>query len=244
MAFGKRFSTASRGRLEVSAPLELGAMESESLPLRKRIFSASEFLADFSPSRRLISSSKEVSRGMKKPRKVAALAVFGACVARCAWHQVQEHQRTSELMAAFDAGHDQHLSFKAQGPRLGLVRRRCPCGQELTSLLQANGVDVSQEQVGRMFGRVDDDGDGFDDAELGRILRIVSGLPAVSERVKSAAQAHNSWILDLILCTAAWFTDLRCLRMLVELSLGPTFDNKLRRWLESAYTTSWIRATP
>ena len=35
-------------------------MESESLPLRKRIFSASESLADFSPSRRLISSSKEV----------------------------------------------------------------------------------------------------------------------------------------------------------------------------------------
>ena len=57
---------------------------------------------------------------MKKPRKVAALAVFGACVARAAWHQVQEHRRTSELMAAFDAGHDQHLSFKVRPLNRGL----------------------------------------------------------------------------------------------------------------------------
>ena len=31
--------------------------------------------------------------------------------------------------------------------------------------------------MGRMFGRVDDEGDGFDDVELTRILNIVSGLP-------------------------------------------------------------------
>ena len=61
-----------------------------------------------------------------------------------------------------------------------------------------------QDQVGRMFGRVDDEGDGFDDVELTRILSIVSGLPAVSERIKQAAQAGNSWLFDLVLCTVAW----------------------------------------
>ena len=54
-----------------------------------------------------------------------------------------------------------------------------------------------------MFGRVDNEGDGFDDVELTRILSIVSGLPAVSERVKMAAQAGNSWMVDLILCTVS-----------------------------------------
>ena len=33
--------------------------------------------------------SAKVSRGMKKPRKIVALAVFGVCVARAAWHQVR-----------------------------------------------------------------------------------------------------------------------------------------------------------
>ena len=58
--------------------------------------------------------------------------------------------------------------------------------------------------MGRMFGRVDDEGDGFDDVELTRILNIVSGLPAVSERIKQAAQAGNSWLFDLVLCSVTW----------------------------------------
>ena len=58
--------------------------------------------------------------------------------------------------------------------------------------------------MGRMFGRVDDEGDGFDDVELTRILSIVFGLPAVSERIKQAAQAGNSWLFDLVLCSVAW----------------------------------------
>ena len=33
------------------------------------------------------SSSREVAREVKKPRNVAAFAVFGACVAGAAWHQ-------------------------------------------------------------------------------------------------------------------------------------------------------------
>lgn len=146
---------------------------------------------------------------MKKPRKVAALAVFGACVARAVWHQVQEHRRTYDLMAAFDAGHDQHLSSK-----------------ELASLLQANGVDVSQDQVGRMFGRVDDEGDGFDDVELTRILSIVSGLPAVSEAIKQAAQGGNSWIFDAVLCSVAGIG----LYYIVGQS-----DVLEKRWLQSSF---------
>ena len=55
-----------------------------------------------------------------------------------------------------------------------------------------------------MFGRVDDEGDGFDDVELTRILSIVSGLPAVSEALKQAAQGGNSWIFDAVLCSVAW----------------------------------------
>ena len=31
----------------------------------------------------------KVSRGMKKPRKIAAMAVFGACVVRGVWHQAR-----------------------------------------------------------------------------------------------------------------------------------------------------------
>lgn len=184
-----------------------------SLPLRKRIFSSvmgSESPKDFSPARRrLMSSSKEVSRGMKKPRKIAAMAVFGACVVRGVWHQVQEYRRTADLMAAFDAGQDQHLSSK-----------------ELASLLQANGVDVNQDQVGRMFGRVDDEGDGFDDVELTRILSIVSGLPAVSERIKQAAQAGNSWLFDLVLCTVTGIG----LYYIVGQS-----DVLEKRWLQSSF---------
>eukprot|EP00435_Cladocopium_sp_Y103_P069754 s475_g33.t3 len=137
----------------------------------------------------------EVSRGMKKPRKIAALAVFGACVVRGVWHQVQEYRRTADLMAAFDAGQDQHLSSK-------------------------------DDQVGRMFGRVDDEGDGFDDVELTRILSIVSGLPAVSERIKQAAQAGNSWLFDLVLCTVTGIG----LYYIVGQS-----DVLEKRWLQSSF---------
>jgi len=112
-------------------------------------------------------------------------------------------------MAAFDAGQDQHLSSK-----------------ELASLLQANGVDVNQDQVGRMFGRVDDEGDGFDDVELTRILSIVSGLPAVSERIKQAAQAGNSWLFDLVLCTVTGIG----LYYIVGQS-----DVLEKRWLQSSF---------
>lgn len=138
-----------------------------------------------SPSRRGI-SKKNVAREVKKPRNVAAFAVFGACVAGAAWHQVQERRRTTDLIAAFDVGQDQHLSSK-----------------ELASLLQANGVDVGQDQVMRLFGRVDDEGDGFDGVELAQILRIVSGLPAVSQRIHEAAASGYSWLFDLFLCAVA-----------------------------------------
>ena len=55
----------------------------------------------------------------------------------------------------------------------------------------------------RLFGRVDDEGDGFDDVELSQILRVVSGLPAVSQRVQEVAAAGNTWLLDLFLCIVA-----------------------------------------
>ena len=54
-----------------------------------------------------------------------------------------------------------------------------------------------------MFGRVDDEGDGFDDVELSQILRIVSGLPAISQRIQEAASSDYSWLLDLALCAVA-----------------------------------------
>ncbi|CAJ1377876.1 unnamed protein product [Effrenium voratum] len=158
-------------------------------PMRKRAISTASVAdsqKDLSPARRLMTGSREVSREMKKPRKLAALGIFGACVASLVWHQVQERQRTHDLLTAFDVGKDEHLSSK-----------------ELASLLQANGVDVSQDQVGKIFGRVDDEGDGFDDVELMRILTIVSGLPAVSERIQLLAASGSSWIFDLILCSVA-----------------------------------------
>ncbi|CAE7268705.1 Dclk3 [Symbiodinium sp. CCMP2456] len=101
-------------------------------------------------------------------------------------NEVQERRRTTDLIAAFDVGQDQHLSSK-----------------ELASLLQANGVDMGQDQVMRLFGRVDDEGDGFDGVELTQILRIVSGLPAVSQKIHEAASSGYSWLFDLFLCAVA-----------------------------------------
>eukprot|EP00440_Ansanella_granifera_P024472 gb/GFBE01026577.1/.p1 GENE.gb/GFBE01026577.1/~~gb/GFBE01026577.1/.p1 ORF type:complete len:595 (+),score=144.50 gb/GFBE01026577.1/:1-1785(+) len=134
------------------------------------------------PSRRIITQTRDV----RKPRNLAALGVFGVVVARAVWHQVQERWLVGELMAAFDGGEDHHLS-----------------STELSSLLRANGFDVNQEQVGRMFGRVDDEGDGFDDEELQKILTIVSDLPAISERVRQTVTASNAWLVDTFLCIAA-----------------------------------------
>lgn len=36
---------------------------------------------------------------MKKPRKVAALAVFGACVARAVWHQALGYAGYAAMLA-------------------------------------------------------------------------------------------------------------------------------------------------
>ena len=55
----------------------------------------------------------------------------------------------------------------------------------------------------RLFGRVDDEGDGFDGVELTQILRIVSGLPAVSQRIQEAAASGYSWLFDVFLCAVA-----------------------------------------
>ena len=55
----------------------------------------------------------------------------------------------------------------------------------------------------KLFGRVDNEGDGFDDVELSHILRIVSGLPEVSQRIHEAASSGYSWLLDFFLCAVA-----------------------------------------
>lgn len=89
-------------------------------------------------------------------------------------------------MAAFDMGHDEHLSSR-----------------ELASLLRENGMNISQEQVGGMFGRVDDEGDGFDNDELSRVLKIVADLPLISDRIHKATLASNTFILDMLLCCGA-----------------------------------------
>lgn len=139
-----------------------------------------------SPAQRIKGKAREASIIVRKPRNLAALAVFGIFVARAAAHQFQQTKQLEEFMAAFDTGHDEHLSSR-----------------ELATLLRANGMNVSQEQVGGMFGRVDDEGDGFDNEELSRVLKIVADLPLISDRIQKATLASNYFLLDMLLCLGA-----------------------------------------
>lgn len=88
-------------------------------------------------------------------------------------------------MQNFDRGHDHQLSLA-----------------EMAALLGDNGVKLSQDQVGQVFGRFDSAGDGFDGAELAQVLSVVGRLPAVSERLRAASDA-GSVVMDVVIICAA-----------------------------------------
>jgi len=94
---------------------------------------------------------------VRKPRNLVALAIFGVVLGRTVYNHLREQRLLSELMGTFDLGRDQHLN-----------------AAEMVRLLGANGVDISGDQVRKFFGRVDDEGDGFDNEELAQIMGIVA----------------------------------------------------------------------
>uniref|UniRef100_A0A7S4RB94 Protein kinase domain-containing protein n=1 Tax=Alexandrium monilatum TaxID=311494 RepID=A0A7S4RB94_9DINO len=129
-------------------------------------------------SERLVKSKRDTQVFMRKPRNLVAIGLFGLMVSRMAYNHLNEMRLTGELLSTFDLGHDKLLSTL-----------------ELGRLLHEHGVDVSGEQVQKLFGKVDDEGNGFDFSELADIIRIVSVLPPASERLRQIS-GNRSVLMD------------------------------------------------
>lgn len=124
---------------------------------------------------------RETQIFLRKPRNLVAMGLFLVMVSRIVYNHLQEVRLTQELLSSFDLGRDQLLTTA-----------------ELEKLLDENGVDLSADQVRRLFGRVDDEGDGFDQGELSQVVRIVSALPVASEKIR-AISSNRSVLLDSLI---------------------------------------------
>lgn len=147
-----------------------------------------------------------------KSRNLIALSMFVAMLGRAVWLKQREDRVVFELLDAFDKGDDDKLST-----------------DELTSLLHKNGAEFSKEQVHKLFGREDDEQDGFDQDELENVLAMISALPNLSSRLRTAAQTHNSLYMDIaftLICGVG-------LAYLVTQT-----DNFERKWAASAFRSA------
>lgn len=126
--------------------------------------------------------AQEVKDIFRKPRKLAALAIFVILLSRSVWLWQSEHRLVDELMHAFDNGQDDRLSTL-----------------EMEAMLRANGVNITKDQLQSIFGIVDDEGDGYDEAETSAIVDMVSVFPKASSRIRDVAASHRSTYVDILM---------------------------------------------
>eukprot|EP00930_Biecheleria_cincta_P058455 TRINITY_DN44288_c0_g1_i1.p1 TRINITY_DN44288_c0_g1~~TRINITY_DN44288_c0_g1_i1.p1 ORF type:complete len:592 (-),score=125.56 TRINITY_DN44288_c0_g1_i1:28-1677(-) len=160
---------------------------------------------------------------------MVASSILVAVIARAAWHYVTQKKMIEEFMTQYDRDGDVSLSLV-----------------ELSKLLEANGVQLAEDEVKNLFGSVDSAGDGFDSEEVSKILKITSDIPKASTNMQSVDAASRGFCVDaalIVFSVVGWVYMVNKSMKAKEKMVAQTFRHafekaKMKRTIEELETES------